>query len=249
MIGATDKKMPTQRILIVEDDRSLAEVLAYNIEQAGFEALVARDGEDGLSQAQMKNPDLVLLDLMLPLMDGLEVCRRLRSDPYTREVLVLMLTAKSEETDQVVGFSVGADDYVTKPFSVKVLLQRINALLRRRGGDVNDGHNVVVSQGLMIDRVRHRATAGDNVLNLTRSEFALLETLVRQPGRVFTRSELIQSALGDDAVVLERTIDVHVRALRQKLDAHAGLVETVRGVGYRLRDPSSMPVSEVRGEV
>ena len=229
--------MASANILVVEDDRALADVLQYNLQQAGYETTVARDGQDGLQRAELKAPDLIILDLMLPQIDGLEVCRRLRANPATRRILILMLTAKSEETDQVVGFAVGADDYVTKPFSVKVLLERIKALLRRRESESED-HDVVVGQGIMVDRQRHRATAGDRVLDLTPSEFGLLDALIRQPGRVFSRSELIDSALGSDAIVLDRTIDVHIRSLRKKMDDHADVVETVRGVGYRFRDPS-----------
>src|SRR5258708_40097578 len=233
--------MTKAQILIVEDDRSLAEVLEYNLRQDGYQTAVANDGQDGLRQARLKSPDLVLLDLMLPMVDGLEVCRRLRADPVTRNILVLMLTAKTEETDEVVGFSVGADDYVSKPFSVKVLLERVRALLRRReGSGVNDG--VLVSQGVLIDRERHRVTVDENLLDLTPSEFGLLEALIRQPGRVFSRAELIDSALGGDSLVLERTIDVHIRSLRKKLGPHAALVETVRGIGYRFRDPASVGV-------
>lgn len=228
--------MANPLILVVEDDRSLAEVLEYNLRQEGYDTLVAHSGQDGLNQARARLPQLVVLDLMLPVFDGLEVCRRLRADPVTREILVLMLTAKAEETDEVAGFNVGADDYVTKPFSVKVLLERIRALMRRRRGRVDDG-NVLVSQGVLLDRDRHRVTAGNHLLDLTPSEFSLLEALLRQPGRVFSRSELIDSALGGDSLVLERTIDVHVRALRKKMGPHANLVETVRGVGYRFRDP------------
>lgn len=226
--------MPKHHVLIIEDDRSLADVLAYNLEQAGYGVAVAHDGQDGLNQAQRKSPDVVVLDLMLPVIDGLEVCRRLRADPTCGDVLVVMLTAKSEETDQVVGLALGADDYVTKPFSVKVLLERIKALLRRRATVVDD-HNTVASQGIVIDRTRHSATAGDRPLELTRSEFALLDTLIRQPGRAFTRNELIGDALGD-TLVLERTIDVHIRSIRKKLGGSASLIETVRGVGYRFRD-------------
>jgi two-component system phosphate regulon response regulator PhoB len=227
------------QILIVEDDRSLAEVLDYNLRQDGYQTLVANDGQEGLRQAKLRTPDLVVLDLMLPMVDGLEICRRLRADPVTRNILVLMLTAKSEETDEVVGFSVGTDDYVAKPFSVKVLLERIRALLRRREGNDDNG-SVLVSQGVMVDRERHRVTVEDKPLDLTPSEFGLLEALVRQPGRVFSRSELIDAALGGDSLVLERTIDVHIRSLRKKLGPHSVLVETVRGIGYRFRDPSGV---------
>jgi two-component system phosphate regulon response regulator PhoB len=229
--------MAKARILIVEDDASLAEVLQYNLRHEGYDASVARDGQQGLREVRQHVPDLVVLDLMLPLIEGVDVCRALRADPSTQDVLVLMLTARSEESDVLIGFSVGADDYVTKPFSVKVLLQRINALLRRKEQGSAD-RDVIVSQGIMIDRRRRRATAGDQPLDLTPSEFGLLEALVRQPGRAFSRAELIDAALGDDAAVLERTIDVHIRALRKKLSVHADLVQTVRGIGYRLRDPA-----------
>jgi len=228
--------MAKSHVLVVEDDKSLADVLTYNLDQAGYQVSVARDGQDGLTQAEVKIPDLVLLDLMLPVVDGLDVCRRLRASAVTRDILIVMLTAKSEESDQVVGFNLGADDYITKPFSIRVLLERVKALLRRRSGETSD-HDVISSQGVMIDRRAHRAVAGDTVLELTPNEFSLLEVLIRQPGRVFSRGELIDAALGNDAIVLERTIDVHVRALRQKLQTFADLVETVRGVGYRFRDP------------
>lgn len=227
------------KVLIIEDDRALVEVLAYNLRQAGYDVEAAYDGMDGLTQTRLKSPDIVVLDLMLPVMDGIEVCRRLRSDPHTSETLVLMLTAKTEEADQLVGFSVGADDYVTKPYSTRLLLERIRALeRRRRSGAVSDA-DIVSLSGVTVDRRRHQASVAGRVLNLTRSEFRLLETLVRQPGRAFNRTELINAALGEDTIVLERTIDVHIRAIRRKLGEAADVVETVRGVGYRFRDPNS----------
>jgi two-component system phosphate regulon response regulator PhoB len=151
-----------------------------------------------------------------------------------------MLTAKAEETDQLVGFSVGADDYVVKPFSVRVLLERIKALRRRRTDVAEQDIDSIVCQGVTLDRKRHRAVVGNRNLDLTRSEFKLLETLIRQPGRAFDRSELIDAALGEDTLVLERTIDVHIRALRKKLDEQADLIETVRGVGYRFKEPDQV---------
>lgn len=226
--------MDKNHVMIIEDDRSLADVLTYNLEKEGYTVSVARDGMDGLNQAQTKTPDLIILDLMLPTMDGLEVCRRLRATRELRDVLVVMLTAKSEETDQVVGLALGADDYVTKPFSVKVLMERVKALLRRRVSEADDS-KITSSQGIVIDRLRHRAVAGERQLDLTSSEFELLDTLIRQPGRAFTRSELIDAAL--DSFVLERTIDVHIRSIRKKLGSSGSLIETVRGVGYRFRDP------------
>lgn len=226
--------MAKQHVLIVEDDRSLSDVLSYNVGQAGYSVAVAHDGGDALTQALRKTPDLILLDLMLPVIDGLEVCRRIRANATLSDVLIIMLTARSEESDQVVGLAMGADDYVTKPFRVKVLLERIKALLRR-GSRTADDRDVIVSQGLMIDRRRHAATLDDRPLDLTYTEFMLLGTLVRQPGRVFTRAELIEVALGD-SLALQRTIDVHIRAIRKKLTDRAELIETVRGVGYRFAD-------------
>jgi two-component system phosphate regulon response regulator PhoB len=228
------RQMAKRKVLVVEDDKSLADVLAYNLKLAGYEVVLARDGSDGLRQAQLKLPDVVILDLMLPGIDGLEVCRRLRSDSTTQSLLIVMLTAKAEESDQIVGLSMGADDYVTKPFSVKVLLERIKALERRSKAPAV-GSETVSCHGVTVDLRSHTATAADEPLRLTLSEFRLLEALVRQPGRAFTRNELITAALGDDAMVLERTIDVHIRALRDKLGPCAELIETVRGVGYRFR--------------
>jgi two-component system, OmpR family, phosphate regulon response regulator PhoB len=229
--------MPKSKILVIEDDRALAKVLEYNLIQNGFEVILSSDGQDGLQQARTKQPSLVLLDLMIPVIDGLEVCKRLRSAPDTRDVPIIMLTAKAEETDQVVGYSLGADDYVTKPFSVKVLIERVKSLLRRDQLRQNaEGEDVVTRLGVSIDRLKHRATLNGEAVDLTPSEFRLLETLIRQPGRAFDRTELVDSALGSDAMVLERTIDVHIRSLRKKFGEHADLIETVRGVGYRFRD-------------
>jgi two-component system phosphate regulon response regulator PhoB len=227
--------MAKTKVLVIEDDRSLAEVLTYNLRQAGYEVLTASDGQDGLLQAQIKSPDIVILDLMLPVVDGLDVCRRLKAEVSTREMLIVMLTAKAEESDELIGFSLGADDYVTKPFSVKVLLERIKALRRRRSGE-GPTDEATTRLGVTVDRRRHQALAEGKPLPLTRSEFRLLDTLIRQPGRVFHRAELIDAALGEDTMVMERTIDVHIRALRRKLGEFADVIETVRGVGYRFRD-------------
>jgi len=222
---------------VIEDDRALAKVLEYNLLQNGFEVILSSDGQDGLQQARTKQPSLVLLDLMIPVIDGLEVCKRLRAASETRDLPIIMLTAKAEETDQVVGYSLGADDYVTKPFSVKVLIERVKSLLRRDQLRQNaEGEDVITRLGVSIDRLKHRATLNGEPVDLTPSEFRLLETLIRQPGRAFDRTELVDSALGSDAMVLERTIDVHIRSLRKKFGDQADLIETVRGVGYRFRD-------------
>ena len=227
--------MARPRILIIEDERGLTDVLSYNLQREGYDIIVAHDGQEGLRKAQMQLPDVVLLDLMLPGLDGLDVCRELRAGERTRNVPILMLTAKAEETDQVVGFSMGADDYVTKPFSVKVLLQRIKALQRRVDAG-NEAADVIDHLGVRIDRVRHRASVEGTELDLTPTEFRLLECLLRQPGRAFSRPQLMDVAIGEGAIVLERTIDVHIKTLRKKLGTKQDFIETVRGVGYRFRE-------------
>lgn len=229
--------MPTPKVLIIDDERSLVEILTHNLEREGYEVLSAHDGQDGLRQAQLRLPDVIVLDLMLPVISGLEVCRELRNNPTTREIPIIMLTAKSEESDQLVGFAMGADDYVTKPFSTKVLVQRVKKELRHRlSQEEHPAGTVIECQGVTIDRHRHRALFQGKELTLTPTEFRLLEVLVRQPGRAFNRHELMDAAIGEDAIVLERTIDVHVKSLRKKLEDGVDLIETVRGVGYRFKE-------------
>ncbi|MBS0266459.1 MAG: response regulator transcription factor [Planctomycetes bacterium] len=227
--------MSKQTILIIEDERAIAEVLSYNLRKEDFEVLTATDGQDGLRRAQTNLPDLIILDLMLPVIEGLEVCRVLKSGARTRDIPLLILTARSEEVDEIVGFQMGADDYVTKPFKVKPLIQRIKALLRRKKNATAEGE-IVVGGGIEINRTQHRALLNGVELSLTPTEFRLLWALVRQPGRAFSRHELMEASMGDDALVLERTIDVHVKSLRQKLGDQAERIETVRGVGYRFRE-------------
>jgi two-component system, OmpR family, phosphate regulon response regulator PhoB len=232
--SATTNTTPRMKILIIEDERGLTDVLEYNLKREGYETIVAHDGQEGLRKAQTLLPDLILLDIMLPGLNGFDVCRELRGGDRTRDIPIIIISAKAEETDQIVGFSLGADDYVTKPFHVKVLLQRIKALQRRIEG-VADPVDVIEYLGVRIDRVRHRAYAEGRELDLTPTEFRLLECLVRQPGRAFTRHQLMDAAIGEGAIVLERTIDVHIKTLRKKLGT-SDLIETVRGVGYRFRE-------------
>ena len=231
--------MASPRIMIIEDERGLVQTLSWYFNREGYETLVAHDGVEGLRKAQTHLPDLILLDVMLPGADGLAVCRELRAAERTRDIPIIMITAKSEEADQIEGFAKGADDYVTKPFNNKILLQRVKALLRRTEGQA-DPNDVVEHLGVKIDRVRHRATVNAKKLDLTPTEFRLLECLVRQPGRAFTRHQLMDSAIGEGLIVLERTIDVHIKTLRKKLEAVANtqleFIETVRGVGYRFRE-------------
>jgi two-component system phosphate regulon response regulator PhoB len=220
--------MSRPRILIIEDERALTKVLAYNLEREGYEPVIAHDGQEGLRKAQTLPTDLIILDLMLPSLNGLDVCRQLRAGEKTRDIPIVMLTAKSEETDQIVGFSLGADDYVTKPFSVKVLLQRIKAL-RRRAESGPETADVIEHLGVRVDRGSHRASVNRHILDLTPTEFRLLECFLRHPGRAFSRNQLMDVAIGEHAVVSERTIDVHVKSLRKKLGEAGELLETVRG--------------------
>jgi DNA-binding response OmpR family regulator len=232
--------MSRPKILIVEDDRSIADVLAYNLDEIGYEVQCAYNGQTGVEKAKLIMPDVIVLDVMLPGIDGLEVCRRLRATPETQNAKILMLTAKAEEGDQLVGFSVGADDYVIKPFSVRILMERIKALSRRRTQkDGNHQPDVVAGGPIVVDRLKHRILVEGEQVQFTATEFRLIDSLVRQPGRVFDRMELIELALGADTLVLERTIDVHIRSIRKKLGRFADRIETVRGVGYRFQDPDA----------
>jgi len=226
--------MSQPKILIVEDDQSILEALQYNFRKENFEVSVASNGRDALLQVQRQVPDVIVLDLMIPPPDGLQVCRQLRSDARTKNVRILILTAKDEELDEVLGFNMGADDYVSKPFRVKALVERVKALLRRPQGEVSE-HDILSIGGIEIDRTQHLVKLDGEELLLTPTEFRLLWTLARQPGRTFSRNELLDCCRGEDANSMERTIDVHVRALRKKLEGRADQVETIRGIGYRFK--------------
>ena len=228
--------MAKPKVLVVEDYQPLAETLEYQLQRAGYEIVIAADGGEAIKQAKLVLPDVVILDVDLPVISGIEVCRQLRMDATTKDTLILMLSALGEESDQLVGFAMGADDYVIKPVeSYKVLLQRLKALLRRREPAAQSGEQF--SQlGVVVDRRRFTASVQGETLKLTKSEFKLLETLIRQPGRAFSRAELMDAALGEDSLVLDRTIDVHIRALRKKMGEAGDLIETVRGVGYRFQE-------------
>src|SRR3954468_23298316 len=231
--------MSQPRILLIEDEKGLVQSLTWYFNREGYETTAVGDGAEGLRKAQTLLPDLILLDLMLPGMGGLDVCRELRSGEKTKQIPIIIITARSEETDEVIGLSLGADDYVTKPFSNKVLLQRVKAILRR-AEVARDATDVTEHVGVKLDRMRHAVTVGERRLDLTPTEFRLLEALIRQPGRAFTRHQLMDAAIGEGSIVLERTIDVHVKTLRRKLAEVRGgtgeLIETVRGVGYRFRE-------------
>jgi two-component system phosphate regulon response regulator PhoB len=226
-----------EKILVIEDEADIQEVIEYNLAREGYRVTSVADGEEGLRQVKRINPDVVLLDLMLPGKDGIDVCREIKTDPLTRAIPVVMLTAKSEETDVVLGLGVGADDYVTKPFRPKELLARVQAVLRRGPLRNESGAGArVVLEGLVIDTERHEVRVKGEPVVLTPTELRLLHVLASHPGRVFTRSHLLSRVIGDNAVVTDRNVDVHVRAIRQKMGELRDWVETVRGVGYRFRD-------------
>lgn len=227
----------TRSILVVEDEPDLASTLSYQLERAGFRCRVAHDGHSAIAQVQQQLPDLVVLDRMLPGISGDQVAMRLRSDARTARVPIIMLTARTEETDELIGFALGADDYVRKPFSMKLLLARIEALLRRQQATAEPTE--VLSAGpIVMDRGRHEVTADGRPVTLTATEFRVLSALLLARGRVLSRDQLIDAALGTTAVVTERTIDVHVSALRKKLGEAGCWVQTIRGVGYALRAPA-----------
>jgi DNA-binding response OmpR family regulator len=224
--------MPKPKLLVIDDEKDLRDLLEYHFQRAGFQFLGAAEGEAGLKLARESRPDLIVLDLMLPGVDGIGVCRALRSTPDTREIPIVMLTAKGEEADIVLGLSVGADDYLTKPFSPAELVARIRAVLRR--GPLKDGADGRIRVGeLLIDSVAHTVYWKDEPVPVTLTQLRLLRYLAANPARVFTRNQLLDHASGPDAFIIDRNIDVHIRALRKKIPALQDLVQTVRGVGYR----------------
>ena len=227
--------MAKEKILVVEDEEAIQELIRYNLNKEGFDRVRLCDsGEEALTLAQEFAPDLILLDLMLPGMDGLSVCRRLRRDARTAAIPVIMLTAKSEESDIVTGLEVGADDYLTKPFSPKVLVARIKSVLRRANPTETEETGMTLRRGaLFMNRGTREARIDNEPLSLTCSEFEILYLLARRPGWVFTRSQIVNEVKGDDYPVTERAVDVQMVSLRRKLGNRSELIETVRGVGYR----------------
>ncbi len=228
--------MAGEHILIVEDEEDVMALIRYNLAKEGFRCDAANTGQDALERAQAVLPDLVLLDLMLPVLDGLDVCKRLKSSPKTENIPIIMVTAKSDETDIVTGLELGADDYVTKPFSPKVLMARVRAVLRRKTGDMPAMSSVVKIHDIEVDPGRHRVLVEGKTVELTSSEFALLHFLSARPGWVFTRYQIVDAIHGSDYPVTDRSIDVQVVGLRKKLGAAGKYVETVRGIGYRFKE-------------
>jgi two-component system, OmpR family, alkaline phosphatase synthesis response regulator PhoP len=233
--------MPNESILVVDDEREILELVQYNLAKEGYKVVCVETGEDALQAARLKLPDLVLLDLMLPGVDGLEVCRKLKSDPKTAQIPIVMVTAKGGEADIVAGLELGADDYVTKPFSPRVLTARVRAVLRRDQVEEGDGEGAITVRDLVIHPGRHQVLVQERPVDLTASEFRILVFMARRPGWVFTRQQIVDAAQGDDQYVNERfvtdrSVDVHIVSLRRKLGPCGSYIDTVRGVGYRLND-------------
>ncbi|HQL25184.1 MAG TPA: response regulator, partial [candidate division Zixibacteria bacterium] len=222
--------MAKEPILVIEDEQDIQELIAYNLAREGYRVVRAVTGEDGLACARREPPALVLLDLMLPGVDGLEVCRQLKHSPATRAIPIVMLTAKGEESDIVAGLEMGADDYIAKPFSPKVLIARIRAVLRRKATGPEDAAARLAIHGFIIDPGRHEVSVDGRPVQLTHTEFQILHLLARRPGWVYTRYQIVNQVRGEDVIVTDRSVDVQIVGLRKKLGAAGRYIETVRGV-------------------
>jgi len=227
--------MANEKILIVDDEEDVLELVRFNLDKNGYRAQTATSGEEALTQARAKLPSLVILDLMLPGIDGLEVCKKLKSDSKTQNIPIIMLTAKGEEADIVTGLELGADDYITKPFSPKVLVARVRRILHRATERDLEKATVKIHE-LTIDPARRQVLIKDKPIDLTFTEFNILYTLAKRPGLVFTRYQIVDALHGDDYLVTDRAVDVQIVGLRKKLGICSKYIETVRGVGYRVKD-------------
>ena len=229
--------MANESILVVEDEADIAELIRYNLDKEGYRVAWAETGEQALTAAREQRPDLVLLDLMLPGLDGLEVCRRLSVDDQTKAIPIIMVTARGEEADIVTGLELGAADYVTKPFSPRILTARVRSVMRRRAPAAGQAEDEPIrTHGIQIDPRRHHVTVEGESVDLTATEFKILTFLARRPGWVFTRYQIVDGVRGPNYPVTERAIDVQIVALRRKLKDAGALIETVRGVGYRFKE-------------
>ena len=224
--------MPKQLILAIDDEKDILNLLQYNLEKEGYQVLTASTGESGLEIAKSKKPAVILLDLMLPGMDGMEVCKILKGTKETKNIPIIMLTAKSAEIDQVVGLELGASDYIAKPFSVKVLLARIKNIFRKETVEKEEKQVLKIGE-LLIDKERLAFTIKGKAVALTKLEFRILSFLMENPGKVFSRDKLLSGAWDGEAFVIDRTVDVHMRSIRHKLGKYRNYIETIRGAGYR----------------
>jgi two-component system, OmpR family, alkaline phosphatase synthesis response regulator PhoP len=229
--------MAKEKIMVVEDEEDILELISYNLQKEGYRVIAALSGELALKKIKAEKPDLLLLDLMLPGVDGLAVCKEVKSSPETKDIPVVMLTAKGEEVDVVTGLEVGADDYITKPFSPRILLARIRAMLRRkkRAAEHAEDKSVVSLGGIELDPLRHKVLVKGKPVELTFTEFAILDIFLRRPGIVFERYQIVDLVKGEDYPVTDRSVDVHIVGLRKKLGNIGDRIETIRGIGYRFR--------------
>ncbi|HAK45234.1 MAG TPA: DNA-binding response regulator [Spirochaeta sp.] len=227
--------MPGKKILIVEDEHDIRELISYTLENEGYKVFKAADGISGIEKSRKINPDLILLDIMLPDIDGLEVCRRMKRDENLNNIPVIMLTAKSEDSDIITGLELGAEDYITKPFSPRVLIARLHAVLRRKNDVEMDEDHIITVHDILIDIKKHEVLSEGKSVTLSATEFAILSHLSTNPGWVFSRSQIIDAIRGQNYPVTERSVDVQVLGIRKKLGVQGQYIETVRGVGYRLK--------------
>lgn len=228
--------MSKEHILIIEDETDIQELIQFNLEKEGYRVTSTLTGEEGISKIKVSHPDLVLLDLMLPGIDGFEVCRRLKSDTETKKIPIIILTAKGEESDIVSGLELGADDYITKPFKPRVLIARIRSVLRRSHKNFTEESSVMSIHNITLDTSKYKVAVEGNSVDLTATEFFLLKLLMRRPGWVFTRGQIIDAVKGTDYPVTDRSVDVQITGLRKKLQSAGSFIETVRGIGYRLKE-------------
>jgi phosphate regulon transcriptional regulator PhoB len=226
--------MAKEKILIVEDEKDIVEMVEYNLQKEGYIIFSVLNGEKAISLAKRERPDLVILDLMLPDIDGFEVCKRLKKNEITAQIPIIMLTAKSREADKVTGLELGADDYLTKPFSPRELTARIKAVLRR--WEPSACHKTIKRGSIVIDSIKHKVTVGGKEVLLTHTEFKLLEFMAQKPGIVLSRDRVLDGVFGYDSKVYDRTVDAHIKSLRKKLGKASYYIETVRGAGYRFKE-------------
>jgi len=234
--------MQNKQIVVIEDEPDILEVLCYNLEREGYKVFESLDGSEGLALIKQKMPDLVLLDLMLPSMDGLEICRQLKANQRTQHIPIIMVTAKGEESDVVLGLGIGADDYIPKPFSPRELIARVKAIIRRseRVEQLENKDVIEIDYSelgrLVVDNSKHLVSLNNENIKMTASEFRLLFCLASHPGQVFSREQLLNHTSGDNVMVIDRNIDVHIRSIRKKMGAENPFIETIRSIGYRFLD-------------
>ena len=227
--------MPGEKILVIEDEHDIRELISYNLENEGYKILKAATGNDGIEAAAKTTPNLILLDIMLPDIDGLDVCKKLKREKTTKDIPIIMLTAKSEDSDVISGLELGAEDYITKPFSPRVLIARLRAVLRRNIDAQEEEKQIITVHEIQIDIKKHEVLSGGENINLSATEFAILSHLASNPGWVFSRNQIIDAVRGQNYPVTERSVDVQILGIRKKLGQQGRYIETVRGVGYRIK--------------